>query len=145
MIWAYDVAVGVLLAEAVQVAGETAEARRPDWWGEVVQGLRVNAVVGSTFAILLDEFTPEQRTALLGWIDEACTRLTSRGGVTAAEALEWDVLDGETVDLRGAEHVAAEPLVELGRAMAELVDGTLPPAPEGCHWYYGQPSGRSVV
>lgn len=142
MFWAYDVALGVLFAEAIHIAEETAADRRPPWWDDVVGQLRVHAVVGSSLAVLLHDFDVDQRQSLLAWLGAAGSRLSARGGVGAAEVSTWDVLDGETIHLRGADHVAPGPLVELARAFAELIDGTLEPAPEGRFWYFGTPRGR---
>ncbi|MEU5402288.1 hypothetical protein ABZ348_23670 [Streptomyces sp. NPDC005963] len=140
--WAYDVGLGVLFAEAIHFAEESAPDRRPLWWSELVHQMRVHAVVGASMAVLLDEFSAEEQRALLGWVSRAGTRLAERGGVDLAEVAGWNVLDGQTIDLRGARHVAAGPLVELGRAMSDLVDDVLDPPPQGRHWYFGTPAGR---
>ena len=145
MFWAYDVALGVLFAEAIHVAEESLGGPQPSWRSELIQEMRVNAVVGSSFAVLLDEFDADQRAGLLTWVQEACSRLTARGGVSSAEVADWDVLDGETIHLRGASHVAAGPLAELGEAIEQLLAGALPPAPDGQHWFFGPPSGRSSL
>jgi hypothetical protein len=145
MFWAYDVALGVLFAEAIHVAERSLEDPQPSWRSELIQQMRVNAVVGSSFAVLLDPLDADQRSGLSAWLREACSRLTARGGVSAAEVAGWDVLDGESIHLRGAGHVAAGPVAELGEALAQLLAGTLPPAPEGQHWYFGTPSGRSSI
>jgi hypothetical protein len=145
MFWAYDVALGILFAEAIHGAESSFEGCQPSWRRELIQRMRVNAVVGSDYAVLLDELDADQRTGLLTWVQEASSRLTARGGVSAAEVAGWDVLDGETVHLRGADHVAAAPLAELGEAIAQLLAGTLPPAPQGQHWYFGTPAGRGSI
>ena len=142
MFWAYDVALGILFAEAAHVGGEVPPDQRMPWWEGLVRTLRVDAVVGSNHAVLLHEHGTDERQALLRWIAEAASRLDARGGVSRDEVARWDVLDGETISLRGAEHVDAGPLVELADAMAELVAGTLPPTPEGRYWYVGTPAGR---
>ncbi|MFE5852442.1 hypothetical protein ACFQ61_04370 [Streptomyces sp. NPDC056500] len=142
LFWAYDVGLGVLFAEAIRVAEQSAAKRHPLWWGELVHQLRVHAVVGASMAVLLDEFSAEEQRALLGWVSRAGVQLTERGGVDLAEVAGWNVLDGQTIDLRGARHVAPGPLVELGQAMSDLVDDTLPPPPPGRHWYFGTPAGR---
>ncbi|SEL18575.1 hypothetical protein [Streptacidiphilus jiangxiensis] len=145
MFWAYDVALGVLFAEAIHVAERSLEDPQPSWRSDLIQEMRVNAVVGSSLSVLLDPLDADQRAALLTWVQEACSRLTARGGVSAAEVASWDVLDGESIHLRGAGHVAAGPVAELGEAIRLLLAGALPPAPEGQHWYYGTPSGRSSI
>ncbi|MFD0568655.1 hypothetical protein ACFQ0T_04360 [Kitasatospora gansuensis] len=139
---AYDVALGVLFAEAIEVAEASAEDDQPSWRSELIQRMRVNAALASDFAVVLDEFGADQRTELLSWVQQAGSRLTARGGVSSGEVVGWDVLDGLTLHVRGAGHIAAAPLVELGEAMAQLIAGTLPPAPDGQHWLFGLPSGR---
>ena len=144
MFWAYDVGLGVLLAVAVDVAEEIPRNRRPAWWRDLVEDMRFQAVMDGSVSLLLHEYTVDQRAALLGWVAEAGSRLASRGGVSREEVAQWDVLDGETIHLRGAEHVDAGPLVELAQAMADLAAGTMEPAPEGRYWYFGTPSGRII-
>lgn len=144
MFWAYDVALGVLLAEAVHIAEETPVGQRPAWSDTLVRELRVHAVLGSDQAVLLDEFGAEERRALLDWTASAASRPAARGGVSRADVAGWDVLDGETIHLRSADHIAAAPLVELARALAQLASGTLEPAPAGRHWLFGTPAGRTL-
>ncbi|MCM2390614.1 hypothetical protein [Streptomyces albipurpureus] len=144
LFWAYDVGLGVLFAEAVRIAEKSPGESRPPWWGGLVRQLRVHAVVGASLAVALDELSVEERGAVLGWVADAGAALTARGGVSLAEVSRWNVLDGESIHLRGARHVAPGPLVELGQAMSDLVDNALPPAPEGRYWTFGTPDGRVI-
>jgi hypothetical protein len=56
MFWAYDVALGVLFIEAAQVCAETPPDLQAAWRPELEQDLRTHALVGSSFAVLPDEF-----------------------------------------------------------------------------------------
>ncbi|MFF7275102.1 hypothetical protein [Streptomyces griseorubiginosus] len=143
MFWAYDVALGVLFIEAARVGAEMPTDLRPTGWVELEQGLRTQALMGSSSAVLLDAFTGEQQEALLSCIVEAAVRIETRGGVSRDEVSTWPELEeSATSFLRGAEHVAAAPLVELAQALIDLAAGTLSPAPAERHWYYGTPQGR---
>lgn len=145
MFWAYDVALGVLFIEAARVGAETPADLRPSWWPELEQDLRTHALVGSSFAVLLDDFSVEQRHVLLKCVVEAAHRIEARGGVSRDEVSTWpDLEESATSYLRGAEHINAAPLVELAEALVDLAAGTLPPAPAERHWYYGTPKGRIV-
>jgi hypothetical protein len=145
MFWAYDVALGVLFIEAARIGDETPADLRPSWWGGLDESLRTHALVGSSFAVLLDDFDVEQRPELLNRVREAARRIEARGGVTRDEVSTWPELEeSATSFLRHAEHIEAAPLVELAEALADLDAGTLPPAPAGRHWYFGTPEGRVV-
>lgn len=145
MFWAYDVALGVLFIEAARVGAETPADRRPSWWPELEQDFRTHALVGSSFAVLLDDYSLEQRQLFLDCVMEAARRIEARGGVSRDEVSTWPVLEASATSfLRGAEHINAAPLVELAEALGDLAAGTLPPAPAGRHWYYGTPEGRIV-
>ncbi|GAA4568724.1 hypothetical protein [Planotetraspora kaengkrachanensis] len=145
MFWAYDVALGVLFIEAARVGAEAPADLRPSWWPELEQDLRTHALVGSSFAVLLDDFSEDQRQVLLHCVVEAARRIEARGGVDRAEVSTWPELEeSATSFLRGAEHINAAPLVELAEALVDLAAGTLPPAPAERHWYYGTPGGRIV-
>jgi hypothetical protein len=145
MFWAYDVALGVLFIEAARVGAETPADLQPAWWPELEQDLRTHALVGSSFAVLLDVFGVQQRQALLNCVVEAARRIEARGGVGRDEVSTWPELDeSATSFLRGAEHINAAPLVELAKALVDLAAGTLPPAPAERHWFYGTSEGRIV-
>ncbi|MEV6110772.1 hypothetical protein AB0M28_39660 [Streptomyces sp. NPDC051940] len=143
MFWAYDVALGVLFIEAARVCGETSADLRPSWRAELEQDLRTHALVGSSFAVLFDDYGVEQRQELLTCALEAARRIEARGGVTRDEVSTWPELEeSATSFLRGAQRIDAAPLVELAEALADLAAGALPPAPAGRHWYFGTPEGR---
>ncbi|MGW3341764.1 hypothetical protein ACWDA3_00590 [Nonomuraea rubra] len=145
MFWAYDVALGVLFLEAARAGAPAPADLRPPWWPELERDLRTHALVGSSSAVLLDEFEEERRQLLLRCVVEAARRIEARGGVDRAEVSAWPELEESAAGfLRGAEHLDAAPLVELAEALVELAAGTLPPAPGGRHWYYGTPEGRIV-
>lgn len=145
MFWAYDVALGVLFIEAARVVAEAPMSLRPSWWPELEQDLRTGAWVGSGSAVLLDDFSEDQRQAFLNCVVEAARRIEARGGVDRAEVAAWPELEeSATGFLRGAEHIDAAPLVELAEALVDLAAGTLPTAPAGRHWYYGTAVGRIV-
>lgn len=145
MFWAYDVALGVLFIEAARVGAEMPADLRPSGWPELEQGLRTQALVGSSSAVLLDDLAVEQQEVLLSCIVEAARRIEARGGVSQDEVSTWPELEESgTSFLRGAEHIAAAPLVELAQALVDLAAGTLSPAPAERYWYYGTPQGRIV-
>lgn len=145
MFWAYDVALGVLFIEAARVGAEIPAELRPSTWPELEQGLRAQALMGGSAAVLLDDFTVEQRQVLLSCVVEAARRIEVRGGVSRDEVSKWPELEeSATSSLRGAEHIAAAPLVELAQALVDLAAGTLSPAPAERHWYYGTPEGRTL-
>jgi hypothetical protein len=143
MFWAYDVALGVLFIEAARVCAETPPDLQAAWRPELEQDLRTHALVGSSFAVLLDEFGVQQRQVLLSCVAEAARGIEVRGGVGLDEVSTWPELqESATSFLRGAEHIDAAPLVELAEALGELAAGTLPPAPAERCWFYGTSKGR---
>lgn len=145
MFWAYDVALGVLFIEAARVGAEMPADGRPSAWPELKQHLLTQASLGANTAVLLDDFAAEQRRVFLSCVVEAARRIEARGGVSRDEVANWPELEeSATGFLRGAEHIAAAPLVELAQALVDLAAGTLSPAPAGRHWYYGTPEGRVV-
>ncbi|MFI6080376.1 hypothetical protein ACIBBB_05255 [Streptomyces sp. NPDC051217] len=145
MFWAYDVALGILFIEAARVGEEIPAELRPSRWPELEQGLRTQALAGSGSAVPLDDFAVEQRQLLLSCVAEAARRIEARGGVSREEVPTWPELEGSVTSfLRGAEHIAAAPLVEPAEALVDLAAGTLSPAPAERYWYYGTPEGRIV-
>jgi hypothetical protein len=145
MFWAYDVALGVLFIEAARVGAEEPAELRPSWWSELEQDLLTHALVGSSSAVVLDEFDEDRRQAFLDCVVEAARRIEARGGLDRVEVSTWPELEeSATSFLRGAALINAAPLVELAEALVDLATGTLPPAPAERHWFYGTPEGRFV-
>lgn len=145
MFWAYDVALAVLFIEAARVSSETPQDPRPSWKAELEQDFRTHALTGSSFAVLLDDYSAEQKQELLHCVLEAARRIEARGGVARDDVATWPELEeSATSFLRGAQHIDAAPLVELAEALADLAAGTLPPAPAEQHWYVGTPEGRHL-
>jgi hypothetical protein len=144
--WAYDVSLSILLAETVGVAQETEQGRLAPWLAGVLDRLRVQAVVGSSFALDLDlEVDDAQREQILGYVLEACRRLRRRGTVTATEAYRWNVMPDEPVIWRGADAVDTAPIADLGEAIIALIRGTLPAPPPGTWWFFGVDDGPRTI
>ena len=73
--------------------------------------------------------------------EDASARLAKRASIPAEEITGWHLLDDLRIFPRGATEMLTAPVVELGRAIIELVSGELPGAPVGKFWFYGIPTG----
>jgi hypothetical protein len=143
--WAYDVASGVFLKHLIERTSLHIERQPCAWLSDCIERWRVNAVV-SDFGVHLDpEWTAEQRSLVRSLVDEACHELEKSEAISAEEAASWKILDGQGVFARGATQIPTAPSVELGRAIALLLEGQLPPAPSGTWWYYGVENGVSTI
>ena len=131
-LWAYDVSLSILLAELIDVITGLDPGQCPRWVADLLPDLRRHGVVGADFHLDLDlGLTDQQRDHLLALIAQASQRLRERETITAAEAAEWEVLDGHTVIWRSAPAVGTSPIAALGEALSALVRGTLPDPPHG--------------
>jgi hypothetical protein len=143
--WAFDVSLSILLAELIDIAEALSPEQRPPWLADALPTLRVHAAVGDLL------FSPDlgledgQLDELVALIAQATRRLRQRRTVTAAEATEWRVLDNHTVLWRSAAAVDTAPIVELGEAVMQLLQGSLPPPPPGMWWYFGLSGGPRTV
>jgi hypothetical protein len=145
-LWAYDVSLSILLAELIDVIRDLDRGRCPRWLADLLPDLRCHAVVGADLHLDLDlGLTDPQRDYLLTLVAEASRRLRERETITAAEAADWEVLDGHTVIWRSAPAVATSPIAELGEAVTELVRGTLPHPPRGTWWLFGMTGGPDTI
>jgi hypothetical protein len=139
--WAYDVALGILIIEALHVA---AELPRPEGAGDVLDGLRAHAQVGASWAFSLDneDWSGPQRDFVHRIIAEAGRRLRERGVLTRAEAEVRYVAGNEPFALRFETHVDGAVIAGLAEAVDRLIRDDLPPAPTaGEHWLYGVEGG----
>lgn len=143
--WAYDVSLSIMLAQTIRAGEELPSGERPLWLSDALDELRVVAVVND-LGFVIDISWPIDRVDLLvTLIAEATRRLAVQRTITPAEIANWKVLDGDTIDLRGAHIVDLAPVIELGRATIQLVEDTLRPPPVGTWWLYGLASGPRTV
>jgi hypothetical protein len=112
---------------------------------DALDQLRVLAVVADLGFVIEMSWPIDGVDLLRSLLVEVSRRLAARGTLTADEVATWNVLDGDTIDLRGAEVVDLAQVVELTQATIELIDGTLAQPPAGTWWLYGFPGGRSTV
>ncbi|SRR6266496_2291937 len=143
--WAFDVSLSILLAELIDIAEALEPEQRPPWLADVLPQLRIHAVVGDFLFDLDFDLEDEPLDEFIALIAEASRRLRQRRTVTAAEAAEWRVLDDETVLWRSADAVDTAPIAELGEAIIQLLQGTLPPPPAGTWWSFGFSGGPGTV
>jgi hypothetical protein len=117
-----------------------------DWLGPVLAELRHAAIRGSTGMLDLDlGLTDEQRQVIVRLIEQAGERLSQRELITASEAAQLEIEPGVTVRWRPADAIPTEPILDLSRALAALVQGTLPHAPPGHWWCIGQGSDWQII
>jgi hypothetical protein len=143
--WVYDVAFGIFLKLLIDKAIQCTNPEYLAWLSDCIPQWRVNAIV-SDFAFHFDsQLSAEQLQVILRLIDESCLELAKRESIPAQEMEAWNILDGKGIDLRGHSEFPTAPVIELGRAMQELLCGTLPPAPVGTWWFYGTETGRRII
>jgi hypothetical protein len=145
-LWAYDVSLSILLAELIEVITCLDPGERPQWLTGLLPDFRRHAVVGADLHLDLDlGLTDQQRDHLLELIAQAGQRLRERKMISAAEAAEWEVLDGHAVIWRSAAAVDTSAIADLGGAVIALVQGTLPDPPQGAWWLFGMPGGLQTL
>jgi hypothetical protein len=143
--WVYDASISVLFAQVIRDVEEMPAARRPVWWPNVMQDLRVQAAISDFYVDLDLGLDGAQHEEFAQLIDDASAALLRRGTFTADEAAAWKVLDDISVTFRGTEPVDLAPAADVGAALIALIRGTLPSAPPGTWWFYGPPKGRSTI
>ncbi len=89
--------------------------------------------------------TDEQRQVIVRLIEQAGERLSQRELITASEAAQLEIEPGVTVLWRPADAVPTEPILDLSKALAALVQGILPHAPAGHWWLIGLDSDRQII
>lgn len=145
--WAYDVSLGILLLEATLVHGELTPGQRPSGTDVAAEDLRTQVRVGSGhfFALDADGWDTVQRNHVRSIVAAAGRRLRGSGIVTAADAAQRYLIDGEPYLRRGHEQVAGEVVAELAEAIESLIQDSLPAVPStDQHWFYGVAGGPRV-
>jgi hypothetical protein len=126
--WAYDVALGVFLKHLIDAA-EKSDRATTAWLSHAISSWRVVACIGDYGLTLDADWSASQRRDFIALAEEASARLAKRASIPAEEIVRWQVLDDLSIFPRGATEVLTAPIVELGRAIIELVSGELPEAP----------------
>jgi hypothetical protein len=141
--WTYDVALNIFLKHLIDAA-ETTDHGNPAWLANAISSWRLACV--PDFSLTLDtDLSSAQLQTFLALAEKACAKLAERESISSDEVGSWEVLEGVSLYTRGATEVMTAPVIELGRAIIELVLGQLPEAPAGQIWLYGAPEGRITI
>jgi hypothetical protein len=141
--WAYDVAQGILLKHLADLAEARAGEAGLSWLKEAAHSWRVGAVL---YGLWIEEsWSAQQMTVFVDLVRQACKILEAKEKIPAEEITSWPMVDDLRIFPRGAKEVSTAPVVELGRAIISLIEGSLPPAPVGTWWCFGFPEGRTTI
>ena len=145
--WAYDVSFSILLLESIRIAESAPPGERPPWLDDVLDTLRTHALLGANLAFPLDgKWDQVQQQHVLSAIATAGEALRERHTITAAEAADRYVLEGEPLFLRGADVIDATAVADLADAIGRLVRGELaPPSPPAHRWLFGVEGGSRTL
>ena len=138
--WAYDVALGVFLKYLIDLAQPIAADPEGNWLSEAISHWRISACISDLGFVVDSTWSSDQVDTFLTIAENACSELAKRDWIPANEVEHWDILDGEGVFARGDPVVTTQPVIELGRAIIDLVRGTLRQAPPGTVWFLGTPN-----
>jgi hypothetical protein len=133
--WAFDVVSGIFLKHLIDVAAPRTADQHEPWLAEAVDRWRVIAVIGDYVVCLDDNWSAEQIRTVRELATAACDLLSSRSEISAEEMSSWSLLNGEGVFPRGLASVTTASAIRLGRAIIQLLDGTLAEAPRGTAWW----------
>ena len=142
--WAYDVALGVFLKHLIDAA-ETSGQAETAWLATAISSWREVACFSDYGLTLGAGWSAAQKRDFIALAEDASAKLAKRASIPAEEITGWRLLDDLRIFPRGATEVLTAPVVELGRAIIELVSGELPEAPDGKFWFYGTPTGRQTL
>jgi hypothetical protein len=141
--WAYDVTLSVFLKHLIDAA-EASDEARTERLSRDISFWRVVACIPD-YGLSLDARWPDmQRQNFIALAEVACSLLTEKTSIPAAEIAAWPLFDDMHIFPRGATEVRTAPVVELGRAIIALISGTLPEAPSGMAWFYTD-TGRETL
>ena len=134
--WAFDVVSGVFLKHLVDAASSCLAGQNHPWLADAVEQWRFNAVISDCGLFLDDGWSAEQLRVFSELAARACDRLAERAEIPADEISSWPMLDGERIFPRGLAAVQTKSLIRFGRALIQLVNGSLPEPPPGTWWFY---------
>jgi hypothetical protein len=145
LFWVFDVCESVLFATMADIAAEVPESERTAWLAGLEQQLRVDAILGASQCIALDEWCEGHEEEFIALVAEAARRLAERASITAQQAVGWIVLDDQPIIWRGQSAVDTAPIVTFAHAMIDIIRGAYPQPPDGLHWYFGHSGGVLIL
>jgi hypothetical protein len=143
--WTYDVGLAVFLKHLIDVAVPRSSSSNGTWLADAILDWRRVAVIPDIGLDVDASWSASQLATVIELIDEACARLAERDEYSADEITSWVLFDDLRIFPRGHLQLRTAPVVELGQALAALIEGRLPVAPAGQYWLYGAPNGRMAV
>jgi hypothetical protein len=143
--WAYDVALNVFLKHLIDVARPLNAGSNSDWLTQGIHDWRVTIAAHECGKVIDENWNQPQLAAFVELANQACDLLAERETIGSDEILTWDFGDGVRAFTRGAVTVETAPIIELGRAIIALIDGTLLAPPPDTAWIFGTPNGRDVI
>jgi hypothetical protein len=143
--WAYDVSLGIFLKHLIDAAIPRAAEADGQWLAEEITSWRTIAVVGDIGLTIDLTLSSAQLDTFIALADQACTALAQREMIAEEEIMGWVILGDARLSTRGEKEIATAPIIELGRAIIELVRGTLPIAPAHTAWFFGTSAGRDTI
>jgi hypothetical protein len=121
------------------IAAQVPAREHTPWLIDLKRPLSADAIVGASRAVPLDQWCDGHENEFIAFAAQAAQRLARRGSITAQQAADWIVLDGDPIIWRGQDTVDTEPIVIFVNAMTDIIRGVYPHPPEGLHWYFGHP------
>jgi hypothetical protein len=143
--WAYDVSLAIFVKHLIEVAGRRTAVPGNEWLKKAISSWRIAAAVPDYGLEIDAEWSDEEISIFTELGEQTCKALTDRKRIAAGEIKAWKILEDVRIDTRGAAYVDTAPVVELGRAIVALVNGSLPSAPDGRTWIYGAPEGLTTI
>ncbi|MGW5515110.1 hypothetical protein [Nocardia africana] len=133
--WAYDVALRCCSHTRSESPLACPLLPRCAGHDRLVADMEMQIEIGASIAVALDTYDQELLRTFRSWLAEACDRLIDYGGTWVTEWRELGFPDRR--HFRGVEHIEPGPAIDIATAIDQLLDGRLPPAPDGLHWFVG--------
>jgi hypothetical protein len=148
-LWVYDVALNIFLKFLFDRANQCTDPENATWLSDCIRQWLGDASCPDIEVDLDSQLSAEQLQVIMRLIDRSCLELEKRERISVHEEKAWEkawkMPDGIGMYWRGYSEFPTAPVVELGRAIRELLCGTLPPAPKGTWWFYGTETGRQTI
>ena len=134
--WAFDVVSAVFLKYLIDTATPLLDDVHQSWLSYAVARWREDAVISDFGLFLDDSWSTEQIHAFTALAGDACDALAKRETIPASEIESWRMVDDLSCYTRGLPFVPTASAIRLGRAVIQLVNGTLPEPPVGTWWFF---------
>ena len=143
--WAFDVVAATYIRFLVDTAEARATSESNTWLADVIHNWRVSAAVSDVGFHLDDSWTEPQVKTVVEIFRKTNEKIAPLGDIPARTVDSAPIVDELHIFLRNIDPIPHRPLLRFGKAVIDLLSGSLSAPPTGHWWCYDLAETVSII